>query len=146
MRGRQTQRRGLSMTAPARTPPKTPTSHPLYRAVGDLLRAVLHAQDRAQARTGLDHLLTLLAELGITPTPSLQTGLDAVATARFAISAREMQVLQAISDGASTAEISKALFISEDTVKSHARHIYAKLGARDRTHAVAIAFREGLLT
>ena len=61
------------------------------------------------------------------------------------LSTREIQVLRAMSDGCSNAEIGRRLFISEDTVKTHARRLYRKLGARDRAHAVAAAFRAGLV-
>ena len=59
---------------------------------------------------------------------------------------RELQVLHGISDGRSNQEIGRHLFLTEDTVKSHARQLYRKLGAQDRAHAVALGFRQGLLT
>lgn len=61
-----------------------------------------------------------------------------------AMTPRELEVLSAMSFGFSNAEIGRRLFVSEDTVKTHARRIYRKLGARDRAHAVACAFRTGL--
>ena len=59
---------------------------------------------------------------------------------------RELQVLRGMSDGKSNAEIGRELFVSEDTVKTHARRLFRKLGARDRAHAVASAFRAGLVS
>jgi ATP/maltotriose-dependent transcriptional regulator MalT len=59
---------------------------------------------------------------------------------------RERQVLSGMSRGRSNAEIGRELFVSEDTVKTHARRLYRKLGARDRAHAVAQGFHLGLLT
>jgi len=59
---------------------------------------------------------------------------------------REIQVLQLISDGLANREIGQHLYLSEETVKSHVRHLLAKLQARSRAHAVAIGFRRGLLT
>ena len=59
---------------------------------------------------------------------------------------RELEVLQLISEGLVNREIGKALFLSEETVKSHVRHLLAKLQARSRAHAVAVGFRRGLLT
>ena len=59
--------------------------------------------------------------------------------------ARERQVLQLISDGLANREIGERLFLSEETVKSHVRHLLAKLQARSRAHAVAIGFRRGLI-
>lgn len=58
---------------------------------------------------------------------------------------RELQVLRGMSQGQSNAEIGKELFLSEDTVKTHARRLFRKLGARDRAQAVAIGFRRGLV-
>ena len=60
--------------------------------------------------------------------------------------AREIEVLQLISEGLVNRDIGKMLFLSEETVKSHVRHLLAKLQARSRAHAVAIGFRRGLLT
>jgi len=59
---------------------------------------------------------------------------------------REIEVLLLISDGLANREIGQRLFLSEETVKSHVRHLLAKLQARSRAHAVAIGFRRGLLT
>jgi DNA-binding NarL/FixJ family response regulator len=60
-------------------------------------------------------------------------------------SAREIEVLQLISDGLVNREIGVRLFLSEETVKSHVRHLLAKLQARSRAHAVAVGFRRGLI-
>jgi len=54
---------------------------------------------------------------------------------------REVEVLQLISDGLVNREIGKRLFVSEETVKTHVRHLLAKLFARSRAHAVAVGFR-----
>ena len=59
---------------------------------------------------------------------------------------REIEVLQLISDGLVNREIGQRLFLSEETVKSHVRHLLAKLQARSRAHAVAIGFRRGLIS
>jgi len=59
--------------------------------------------------------------------------------------ARETEVLQLISDGLVNREIGERLFLSEETVKSHVRHLLAKLQARSRAHAVAVGFRRGLI-
>ena len=59
--------------------------------------------------------------------------------------AREIEVLQLISDGLVNREIGVRLFLSEETVKSHVRHLLAKLQARSRAHAVAVGFRRGLI-
>ncbi len=58
---------------------------------------------------------------------------------------REIEVLQLISEGLVNREIGQRLFLSEETVKSHVRHLLAKLQARSRAHAVAIGFRRDLI-
>lgn len=58
---------------------------------------------------------------------------------------REIEVLQLISDGLVNREIGQRLFLSEETVKSHVRHLLAKLQARSRAHAVAVGFRRGII-
>ena len=61
------------------------------------------------------------------------------------LSVRERDVLQHLGKGQSNAEIGEALCISQETVKSHVKSLLNKLRAKDRTHAVVIAFQEGLL-
>ncbi|UIZ91472.1 response regulator transcription factor [Corynebacterium sp. CNCTC7651] len=56
-----------------------------------------------------------------------------------ALSAREIELLQALQTGASNREIAQQLFISQATVKTHLIHIYAKLGVDNRTAAVEAA-------
>jgi DNA-binding NarL/FixJ family response regulator len=62
-----------------------------------------------------------------------------------ALSEREMQVLAGMSRGRSNSEIGRELYLSEDTVKTHARRLFRKLGAADRAQAVALGFRWGLV-
>jgi DNA-binding NarL/FixJ family response regulator len=61
------------------------------------------------------------------------------------LSPRELQVLEGMAAGRSNAEIGKTLWLSEDTVKVHAKKLYAKTGVHDRAAAVAWAFRRGVL-
>ena len=58
---------------------------------------------------------------------------------------REREILQLLADGMSNADVAAQLFISQETVKSHVRHILAKLEADTRTQAVAIALREAMI-
>jgi DNA-binding NarL/FixJ family response regulator len=62
-----------------------------------------------------------------------------------ALTAREIEVLRHISGGNRNRDIAERLFISEETVKVHIKHIMEKLGASDRTQAVAIALRRGII-
>jgi DNA-binding NarL/FixJ family response regulator len=58
---------------------------------------------------------------------------------------RELQILRAMTAGHTNREIGLELLVSEDTVKTQARRLFHKLGARDRAHAVALALRNGLV-
>src|SRR5919112_5307640 len=62
-----------------------------------------------------------------------------------ALTEREVDVLRHISGGNRNRDIAERLFISEETVKVHVKHIMEKLGASDRTQAVAIAVRRGII-
>ena len=64
---------------------------------------------------------------------------------RDAMSAREVEVLSLVSRGASNKEIARQLRLSEATIKSHLLHIFAKLGVSDRTQAVTLAVRKGII-
>ena len=61
------------------------------------------------------------------------------------LSPRELEVLRLVSEGLDTHEIARALFVTEDTVKTHVARILRKLDARSRAHAVAIALTAGFL-
>ncbi|HEU4927198.1 MAG TPA: response regulator transcription factor [Vicinamibacterales bacterium] len=61
------------------------------------------------------------------------------------LTSREIDVLQHVASGNRNRDIAEQLFISEETVKVHVKHIMEKLGARDRTSAVAIAVRRGII-
>lgn len=62
-----------------------------------------------------------------------------------ALSLREMQVLGCVAGGHANKAVARQLGISEETVKAHMKSILGKLAARDRTHAVTIALRRGIL-
>jgi DNA-binding NarL/FixJ family response regulator len=61
------------------------------------------------------------------------------------LTAREVEVLQQLAGGNRNRDIAERLFISEETVKVHVKHVMEKLGASDRTEAVAIAIRRGII-
>ena len=61
------------------------------------------------------------------------------------LTAREVEVLRHLAEGNRNQDIARLLFISEETVKVHIKHIMEKLGASDRTQAVAIGVRRGII-
>lgn len=65
--------------------------------------------------------------------------------AHTGLTGRELEVLERVATGESNAEIGRALFISEGTVKTHVARILAKLGLRDRVHVVVYAYENGLV-
>ena len=65
---------------------------------------------------------------------------------QLGISRRELQVLGGISQGLSNADIGRELYLSDNTVKCHARRLFGKLGVHERAHAVALAYRCGLFS
>ncbi|MGL5859421.1 MAG: response regulator [Angustibacter sp.] len=74
-----------------------------------------------------------------------EQGLPGNPAAAPALTDRELQVLAGMSRGRSNAEIGRELYLSEDTVKTHARRLFRKMGAADRAQAVAVGFRWGLV-
>jgi DNA-binding NarL/FixJ family response regulator len=75
----------------------------------------------------------------------IQAGASRVNGNDLPLSRREQQVLSLISDGLDNGAVGARLFIAAETVRSHVKSILRKLHARDRAHAVAIGFRQGLL-
>lgn len=76
-------------------------------------------------------------------TPDSSTA--APAQLRKTLTPREIEVLTLLARGISNAEIAEELFISEATAKTHVSHILTKLGLRDRTQAVVLAYESGLV-
>jgi len=62
-----------------------------------------------------------------------------------ALAFHHVRILQLLADGMSNADVAQQLVISQETVKSHVRHILTKLEAETRTQAVAIAMRESMI-
>jgi len=77
--------------------------------------------------------------------PRDRDGQDRSDAAGSDLTHRELQVLRGMSQGRSNSEIGRALFLSEDTIKTHARRLFRKMRVNDRAHAVAEGFRRGLL-
>jgi len=65
-------------------------------------------------------------------------------TSQPTLTPRELEVLALVAEGYSTKEIARALWITEETVRTHVRRLLTRLGARTRAQAVAIAYRDGL--
>jgi DNA-binding CsgD family transcriptional regulator len=64
---------------------------------------------------------------------------------RTNLTLREIEIVELLADGQGNREIARSLAISEETIKTHLRRIYEKLGASGRAQAVAIALRQHLI-
>lgn len=107
---------------------------PRAAEIGDVLEAI----SRAHAdRTYLDPTLAPLA-VGFTPAAEAGT--------RRSLSRREYEVLQLIAGGMENQAVANELYVSVETVRTHVKNILRKLRARDRTHAVSLAYQAGLLS
>lgn len=106
-----------------------------------VLDAIRHAH---RAHRYLDPALTSVVSAAKSQLETAKPARDGSQTAP--LSRREFQVMQLIAEGLENAAIAKVLFLSVETVRTHVKSILRKLSARDRTHAVTIAFRSGLLS
>ncbi len=77
--------------------------------------------------------------------PALMAALTQSRGGSDVLTPREREILQLLADGLSNADVAGQLFISQETVKSHVRHILTKLEADTRTQAVAIALRDAMI-
>lgn len=77
--------------------------------------------------------------------PALMSALTQSRGGADVLTPREREILQLLADGMSNADAAGQLFISQETVKSHVRHILTKLEADTRTQAVAIALRDAMI-
>ncbi|HUR51882.1 MAG TPA: response regulator transcription factor [Mycobacteriales bacterium] len=100
----------------------------------ELCAAVAHALD------GLD-LVEPSVRRALTSREAQRQG-----PAQAQLTERELQVLRGMSQGKSNGAIGRELYLSEDTVKTHARRLFRKLGVNDRAQAVALGFRRGLVS
>lgn len=96
----------------------------LRRELIDTIRAVLGGQRYLHPKVAHDIAVNAIAE---------------------PLSDREIDVLRRVAQGAANKEIARALSLSEDTVKGHMRSIFSKLDVTDRTQAVTVAYRRGII-
>ena len=109
--------------------------------MADLLRRLLKAWRKERSDdVPLEYVGTLLEALGAeVTTPSRMDLRDAAGLVLDPITERELEVLRLLDSNLSNREIAARLFVSLDTVKSHTRHLYAKLGVHNRHQAIARA-------
>ena len=124
----------------------------LYSGFGDrgLLADALDAGVRGFALkdaplSDLVKAIDVVAGGGVYVDPVLAAELARSEARPKGLSNRERDVLQLLADGGSYGEIGAKLFLSPDTVRAHAHHAMAKLGAKTRTQAVARALRDALI-
>jgi len=108
-------------------------AEPLDRAAGILLGG----DDYLAKPLAIDELLARARHL--------ITRRRAATRERLGLTGRERQILALLADGLSPAQVADRLVISQSTVGTHVEHIYTKLGANSRAHAVGVAYRRGLL-
>ena len=99
---------------------------------------VLHGQAAA-------HLLTTLAAGLPAPTAPSSVPSREAAARTVGLTEREREVLDGIARGLTNAAIARELYVGDATVKTHINHLFAKLGARDRAHALVLAREVGLI-
>jgi DNA-binding NarL/FixJ family response regulator len=105
-----------------------------YMSKGSSREAVVQAlRDVAEGRSVLD--------------PNVTEGIFGRISGKdpYALSDRELAVLQELSHGKSTRQVAESVHVSEETIKTYLKQIFRKLGVHDRTEAVAEAFRRGLV-
>jgi DNA-binding NarL/FixJ family response regulator len=110
----------------------------------DLIDAVRAAAEQGALPTPgatLDLIRARSARLEITAVPD-----QARPTVLDELTAREHEVLRLIARGFSNAEIADELVVSQETVRTHVKHIYAKCGLASRAHAVIVAYESGLVS
>jgi DNA-binding NarL/FixJ family response regulator len=112
-------------------------------AIAGGARGFLHKDvSREELCATMANVLTISAlSPGVAPTHSARTFDDNAPV----LTERERQVLTGMAGGKSNAQIGRDLYLSEDTIKTHARRLFRKLEVGDRAHAVAAGFRYGLV-
>lgn len=96
----------------------------------------------------LSEVISAVAHAFAAPLSFSSHGLSAALARKdlgFGLTARELQVLVLLPTGQKSSSIANSLFVSEATIKTHLSNIYRKLGVSNRTEAVAIGLRHGIL-
>ena len=104
-----------------------------------------HGIDALHATRDSFHSLRRAMHHAAQDRPYLSPRLHEVAARADQLNPRHREILSHMSEGASRPEIAKRLGISEATVRSHSKAIFAKLGVNERAHAVAVGIRSGLI-
>jgi DNA-binding NarL/FixJ family response regulator len=95
--------------------------------------------------TGDSRSETLLRAMGQLPLAAPAASGDGRAASGFRLTGREAQILRLVWRGRSNKEIARDLFLTENTVETHLRRIFARLGTRNRTQAAALAREAGAI-
>jgi DNA-binding NarL/FixJ family response regulator len=117
----------------------------LKDASAEELCAAVRGAARGQVLLQGQSAAQLLATLASGPSAPAAPPSGSAAARALGLTERERDVLGAIARGLTNAEIARALYIGEATVKTHINHLFAKLGARDRAHALVLAREHGLV-
>ncbi len=114
----------------------------------DLLAAVrsVHHGDAVIAPSLTRRMLARFAtQLPLDASPQATAATAGASTKLAGLTAREIEILTAVGQGLSNAEIAASFFLAEATVKTHIGHILAKCSLRDRVHMVLLAYETGLV-
>ena len=121
----------------------------MYQGDEDIYRALEAGAGTYLLKDTLsDDLITVIRDVHAGRQPAVSPGIEARLAARAAgptLTPREIQVLELISQGMRNREIATALDVSEETIQVHVRNIFGKLQAKDRTAAVNVALKRGII-
>ncbi|MEV6197407.1 response regulator transcription factor [Streptomyces sp. NPDC051920] len=118
----------------------------LAEGVAKVHKALGEAQDALEAQEQLIEDLRADGRRGAVPAPPPSAEGTGARQALAVLTARERQILVLISQGNSNRRVAKALGISEKTVKNHLSAVFMKVGASDRTQAVVMGIRSGIVS
>lgn len=118
----------------------------MYEGDQDVYRALAAGADAyLQKDTHSDELIRVIREVHAGRTAARAEAATLSPPSQPALTNREQQVLQLIADGMRNKQIAATLGISEETVHTHLKNTFEKLGVNDRTHALTVAIRRGII-